>query len=346
MKIVADKIDKKSLCGSIVLVCTCPDDLYVLSSIVAEGDAVEAVTTRKLSLDGGKTQQKIVTRLAVRVETADFDLEDGIMSVKGKICRENEHVQMGTYHTLHVSLDEKFELTKKKWSRHSCGSLVEATREVPGLCFVVFYDRECVVSSVSPNSIKNLYKGEIKNKNYKPVTASLAGMKGKAKAIVVASFSTTAEEFCKALVKEDRSMEKQVSAIRLTPEYKNIPNARVVSRLLTDRRFAKTFSEIKYVDDLREVEDFFLEIQRGGKKTCVGFGEVREALEYGAIKTLFITDALYRPRTVEERRRTEEVVNQAAELRAKICVIPVIHESGEKLKAMGGIAGNLQFTYR
>ena len=62
-----------------------------------------------------------------------------------------------------------------------------------------------------------------------------------------------------------------------------------------------------------------------------------EAFEYGAIKTLFITDALYRPRTVEERKKIEDILNQAAELRVKICVIPVIHESGEKLKAMVGL---------
>ena len=36
MKIVSDKIDKKSLSGSNILVCTNPDDLYTLDSIIVE----------------------------------------------------------------------------------------------------------------------------------------------------------------------------------------------------------------------------------------------------------------------------------------------------------------------
>ena len=130
------------------------------------------------------------------------------------------------------------------------------TKEIPNLCFVIFYDKECVVSSVSPNSIKNLYKEEIKNRNYKAITTILLGIRDKVKAIVVASFSTIGEEFYRVLIKENKSMEKQVSSIKLTLVYKIIPNSRVISRLLTDQRFAKAFSEIKYVDDLREMRKF------------------------------------------------------------------------------------------
>lgn len=346
MKIISNKIDSKSLAGSAVLIPTCSDDLYALSSIIAAGDDVEAFTTRKLSLDGGRTQQKIVARLMVKVETTDFDLEDGIMSVKGKINKENEYVQQGSYHTLHISLDEKFELFKKKWSRQDQKMLFETTKEVPSLCFVIFYDKECVVSAVTSNNITNVHKSEVKNKNYKPIVAAVIGLKDKMKMAVVASFSSVGEDFYKALVKEDKGVEKHSSFIRLPSEYKNMANSKVIGRVLTDRRFAKTFSEIKYVDDLREIEEFFLGLTLGNKKMCLGFSEIQEAFEYGAIKTLFITDILYRPRTVEERKNIEKIIAQATELRAKICVIPVIHEHGEKLKLMGGIAGVLQFTYK
>lgn len=346
MKIASNRVDAKSATGSMVLIPTCPDDLYVLSAIVAPGDDVEAFTTRKLSMDGGRTQQKITTRLMVRAETTDFDLEDGIMSIKGKISKENEYVQQGAYHTLHIPLDERFELFKKRWTREDQRALAEATKDIPSLCFIIFYDRECVVSTVTPNTIKNVYKGEVKSKAYKPVMAAVAGIKDSMKVVVVASFSGAGEDFHKALVKENRGMEKHTSSIRLPPEYKNMPNTRVIGRVLTDKRFSKSFSEIKYVDDLREVEEFFLGLTLGNKKMCLGLCEVREAFEYGAIKTLFVTDALYRPRTVEERKSIEGIIGQATEMRARVCVIPIVHEHGERLRLMGGIAGILQFTYK
>ncbi|KAI4292232.1 protein pelota [Pancytospora philotis] len=346
MKIVSNQIDSKSRSGTVVLVPTCADDIYALSSVVFPEDVVEAHTTRKLSMDGGRSQQKISLRLAIKVETADFDLEDGVMSVKGRICKENEHVQQGTYHSIHVALNDKFELTKQRWTRTEQKILADSTKEVLGICFVVLYDKDCVVSAVGSNNIKNAYKAEIKNKNYKPAIAAVLALRAQARIVIIAGFSSANDVFYKALLKEDKTLEKSTTVVKLTPEYKNIPNAKVINKMLLDKQLSKAFSEVQYVGDLRMVEDFFVMIAVGKADVCVGFAEIEEALEYGALKTLFITDALYRPRTVEARKHIEKYIGQALELRAKICVIPEIHESGAKLKEMGGIAGVLQFSYK
>lgn len=65
MKIISNKIESRTASGSVVLLPTSADDLYVLSSVISEEDTVEAYTTRKLSLDGGRTQQKVTARLMV-----------------------------------------------------------------------------------------------------------------------------------------------------------------------------------------------------------------------------------------------------------------------------------------
>lgn len=346
MKILSNKIDNKSLDGFVVLTPTNAEDFYILSDIVEEGDVAEASTTRKLSMDGGRTQQKINLCLAIKIEKVEYDLQDCIMSFKGKICKENEHIQQGSYHTIHITIGEKLELYKKHWSRKNRGSLQHAAKDVPQLCFILFYDKECVISMVSSNDIKNLYKAEIKNKNYKPMISNLIGIKNTVKAILVGGFSSVAEDFHKVLLKEDKSFEKLTTVVKIPAEYKNLPNSKVVSRLLTDKMFSKIFSEIKYVEDLKEVESFFGDFAKGSKKICLGYSEIKEAFEYGAIKIVFITDALYRPRTIDERKKIEKLVNEALDLRARICVIPVAHELGEKLKAMGGLAGTLSFSYK
>jgi protein pelota len=339
MKILSNKIENRTSSGSVVLIPTSADDLYMLSSVIAEDNTVEAHTTRKLSLDGGHTQQKITVKLMVKAETLAFDLDDGIMSIKGKVCKENEYIEQGVYHTIHVSLGEKFELWKARWTRRDTRLLSESTKDIPHIAFIVFYDRDCAVSSVTPNNIRNTFKGEIKAKNFRPVLSAVAGLKDNIKMLVIASFSAIGEEFYRALSKENKALGASATAIKLTPEYKNIPNAKVISRILVDKQFAKSFKEVAYVNDLQEIEDFFLSVMLGSKKICVGLAEIQEAFEYGAIKVLFVTDALYRPRTVEERRAIEAVVAQATELRARICIIPVIHESGERLRAWAASPG-------
>ncbi|KAI5169909.1 protein pelota [Pancytospora epiphaga] len=346
MKIVCNTIESRTNSGSLVLLPSSADDLYVLSSIIAEEDTVEAYTTRKLSLDGGRTQQKVTVKLAIKVESTVFDLDDGIMSLKGKVCRENEYITQGLYHTIHINLGNKFELWKPKWSRRDVHLIYESTKEVPHVVFVTFYDKECVVSNVSSNSIKTVFKGEIKSKNFKPTLGAVVSLKEKTKVLVIASFSVLGDEFYKVLSKENKVIAALSTTIKLKSEYKGLPNSRMISRVLSDSQYSKSFKEIAYVEDLREIEEFFLAMTMGSKKVCVGLGEIQEAFEYGAIKILFITDALYRPRTVEERRATESIISQAMEIRARVCVIPMIHESGERLHEMGGMAGILQFVYK
>jgi protein pelota len=340
MKIVSNSIDLKSAIGSLKITPLNSDDFYVLSSVIGPNDHVESTTTRKLSLDGGKSQQKITLKLTIKVETIDIDLNAGLMYVKGKTIREHEHVKQGSYHTLNISIGDTFSVYKENWCSYQVGKLKEATKEVPEICFVVFYEKECVISTVSSNNITIVSKHECKAKNYKLIANAMYNLKEKMKSFVVAGTSDVRLDFFKVLVKEHKDLEKKSIVLKLGPEYKNIPNAKVVSRLLTDKNFSRTFSDIQYVDDLREIDSFFLDIDKGSNEnSCIGLAEVKEALEYAAIKTLFITDKLYRP-------STEILQKEANRIKAKICVIPEIHDLGERLKSIGGIAGTLKFIYK
>lgn len=338
-------IESKSSSGSMKIMPTCKDDFYLLSSILVPGDNIESFTTRKLSMDSGKTQQKISLLLAIKIETVDTDLEDGIMYVKGRTCKEYEHIKQSSYHTLNLVLNEEFSIYKESWSDYDIRKIKEAKKESPEMCFVIFYEKDCVVSTLSSNGVTNIYKEEVKNKNFKAIINSMLGLKN-IKTFVISSISDIRNEFFKSLVKEHKSIEKRCSVIKLGAEYKNIPNSKVVNKIITDKEFSKSFADIAYIDDLREIEAFFLDMELGKKDFCIGVDEIKEAYEYGAIKTLFITDQFCKPRSVEERKANDAIINQVKKLRAKICTIPVSNEFGERLKKMGSIAGKLQFEYK
>lgn len=338
-------IDSKTRSGSMTLVLTCPDDAYTLSSVLAPGDTLEATTTRKLSLDGGRTQQKITLTLAIRLETAAYDLINGTVDAKGRVSKENEHVRQGSYHTLNLATGDTFTLTKETWSRQASAAIKDACKDIPSACVVVMYDRDCVVSTVSPVGIVVVHKEEIKKQNYRGVAAAVARIQESVKTVVIAGLSDVSA-LHKALVQAAAPLQKKATAVKLPATYRGLPNSKTVGRMLVDPAFARIFAELDCATDLRDLESFLRSIDTGTALSAVGLDEVMEALEYGALKTLFLTDAYRRPQSVAERRAVDQIVAGARQMRARVCVVPAAHESGARLQALGGIACLLLFNYK
>lgn len=346
MKIESNTIDPKSRAGSLKLVPNNNDDIYYLNLIISPGDRVSSYTTRKISLDGGKTQQKKTLKLEIRVEAIESDLEIGIMYVKGKTCCENEYVRIGSYHTIDISVGNGFVLNKAEWKNSDIAKIKECCKEMPEVCFVVFFEKDCVVSTVSSNDIKTVYKEGIKSKNFKEIIANIIKLKDKVRNVVIASTSDVRSEFHKLLVKQDPSIDKISIVVKLTGDYKGLSNSKVISRILSDKATLTNLQNIKFVDDLREVQKLFNAIDLSQEEVCIGLKEVSEAMEYGAIKTLFVTDRFCKPKTVSEREFADAFVKKARDLRAKICVIPVGLDLGERLESIGGVACSLSFNYK
>ena len=70
----------------------------------------------------------------------------------------------------------------------------------PEILFVILYEKDCLISIVSSNGSRVIYKEEIKNKNYKEATVQTIKMKDKVKNIVIASISDARTDFYKYLI--------------------------------------------------------------------------------------------------------------------------------------------------
>jgi stalled ribosome rescue protein Dom34 len=66
----------------------------------------------KESESGGVTSMRVPIDLVIEVSSTDFDVGSGQLHVAGKVATENEHVKMGSFHTLDLELQRKFTLTK------------------------------------------------------------------------------------------------------------------------------------------------------------------------------------------------------------------------------------------
>lgn len=343
MQILKNNVDLKCKHGNMVIMGTNCDDFYVLSNILTQGDKVSCKTTRKISFDGGKTQQKITTNLEISIETISADLEYGILYVKGKVCKENEFVALGSYHTLNIELNQKMVIEKEEWSAMDVSNIKDATKEQHNICFVIFYEKDCVISSYGTSQSRILSKHEPKSKNFGSILNALKSYESKFLAILIASCFKTGKDFHQYVSKHSKS---KYSFLQLSNDYKNISNTKVISKIVLDPSFSQSFANAQYVKDLLEFQKVFPKIKSGDPGTFLGYKELGEVCNYGALEKLFITDKNYRPATVERRKVIEKILNEAHLLRAKIFVIPVENELGEEFQKMGGIAGTLLFSYK
>lgn len=346
MKIVANCIDPRCKCGSLKLIPHNSDDIYHLSSTIAPNDKVSSQTTRKVSLDGGKTQQKKFLWLEIKVVSVETDLDVGVMYVKGKTCTENEFVRIGSHHTIDITIGNEFQIYKSEWKNAQITKIKECCKVDPELCFVIFFEKDCVISTVSSNEIKNVYKEAVKNKNFKDFIAKTINLKPNVKTIVIGATTDIGTEFHRALIKQDPSIAGMTTVIKLTGNYKGISNAKVISRLLGDKNILSAVQNVKFVDDLREAEKFFKTVDMTKEDICIGLNEVSEAMDYGAIKILFVTDRFCKPRSVGEREFADAFVKRATDLRAKVCILPIGLEFGERLELIGSVACSLSFAYK
>lgn len=116
--------------GEVSLIPEEIEDLWQIFNLIAVGDEVSASTFRKVAKEsnsGAVDQQKMKLTLRVRVESIDFDPEGGQLRLAGITVAENEHVRLGSHHSLELELHRQFTLSKDDWDSVSISRLQEAT---------------------------------------------------------------------------------------------------------------------------------------------------------------------------------------------------------------------------
>lgn len=346
MKILSNTVDSKSRAGSMRLFPTNLDDIYCLGLILKSGDKISSLTTRKVSQGPGKTQKKLTLNLTIAVESFEDDLHVGILNVKGKTCFENEYVKAGSYHSIEIKLHEEFTLSKKKWTDDDIDKINESTKQKPEICFVMFYEEETVVSSASSSEVKIISKFEVRKKKYSDIIHSVSEIKDKIKGVIIAGFSDIIFDFHKELSKADSGIELISTCIKLNSEFRRLSHTKLISRILADPCMIKSINNIKFVDDIRDLQRVFSKLDTSKDNVCIGLTEVGEAIDYGAVETLFVTDKFRKPILIKERKFADDIISKCKELRAKVCEIPTCLDLGERLDAMGGIVCTLKFEFK
>lgn len=107
-----------------------------------------------------------------------------------------------------------------------------------------------------------------------------------------------------------------------------------ISEIIKRGTIEKVSRDSRISKETKAVEEFFKELSKDGL-VAYGEKEVEEAVVNGAIEKLLISE--------EKTREFEDLMNTAEKMKTEIMIISERHESGEKLKNIGGIAAFLRY---
>jgi len=166
------------------------------------------------------------------------------------------------------------------------------------------------------------------------------------KCVLIASPGFLREQFMDYLMKfAEKAGNKQLLASRskfmLVHSSSGFKHA--LTEVLADPSVASRLSDTKAQAETKAFNQFLETMAVDPCKAVYGFRHVQLAAEQRALDTLMVSDSLFRSKSIEERRKYVNLVEEIREQGSNVLVFSSAHVSGEQLSQMTGIAAILRF---
>ncbi|KAL7666628.1 Protein DOM34 [[Candida] zeylanoides] len=338
-----------------------------------------AATAAKGGGGGGGKASRLNLTLRLKVEDIDYTPADESLRVRGKTVDPHEHVPASSYHTADVQLGKALTLYKDEWDEVSYGLVVRSCsiedkaevgavvleEGVAHICLVT--DSMTVLRSKVEKSIPRKRRAEAAgaagqhdralDKFYEMVCATMMRHLDVArlKVVVLASPGFTAGALYKHLMAK--------AAREAATEGGGAAAAAAI--LANKAKFVVAHSSTGYLQGLEEAmrepslqarlrdtqfareaavfDEFERTLNADDDRAWYGPREAARAAELGAVKYLMITDTLFRSDDVGVRRHYIRLAEQVRRTGGEVLVFSSLHESGEQLNQLTGVAVLLSY---
>ncbi|XP_055388922.1 uncharacterized protein LOC129617992 [Condylostylus longicornis] len=116
-----------------------------------------------------------------------------------------------------------------------------------------------------------------------------------------------------------------------------------LDEVLADKGILDKISDTKAWSHTAALEQLYSVLHNDPQRACYGPTHVEFATERGAVKTLMVTDQLFRSSDVSTRRHYIKITETAKAGGAEVLIFSDMHVSGEQLQQLSGIAAILRF---
>lgn len=338
-------------------------DLYALYRVLKPGDKIRATTSRRIRRKDEDSRpdsgERVKMTLEIEVEEFAFHGFGDNLRFKGKVVAGPEDlISLGTYHTISLSLMEKVQITKTEWQAMERKILdeVEKSSMLAQILVITIEDNQACIALVTQFSVKIIseftsavtrkfsdekqhtsdmgaYFSEVlqiiqdSDEQYSPQTIILAGP------------GFTPENFLDYIRKRDQALAKKTNFVQASTGGK-VGLKEVLSQKLPE----KIAKEQRVAYEIRLLDEVFKRIGQETGNVSYGLENVKKALSIGAIETLLISDDQLSIENLDKRKEIDDLVDSNSEMRGKTVFMSVLHDSGEQLSKLGGVAALLRFA--
>ncbi|OBA23321.1 hypothetical protein METBIDRAFT_38160 [Metschnikowia bicuspidata var. bicuspidata NRRL YB-4993] len=359
---------EKDKSGLLSLVPQDKEDLWQLYNLIQKGDVVELLSIRNVKKTEGGKAERVHVRLKLAVESVDYAPSDEAMRIRGKTTEQSEYVPNQSYHTAEVQLNKSLKINKPEWDDISYGIVLEASsvekkaevgavvlqEGVAHLCLVT--DKMTVLRNKIEKAIPRKSRGDAGGSAHDKAMAKFLDMVQltlsrnfdieKLKVIILASPGFTAQALYKALldtaIKEDnKTILKNKSKFLVV--HSSTGYLQGLEEVLKDPSVQKNLNNTKFAKEAAVFEEFQKVLNEDDGRAWYGPKEVVRAVESGAVKSLLLTDALFRSDDIAVRKHyislSEDVKNQGGD----VYVLSTLHDCGVQLDQLTGAAVLLKY---
>ncbi|SMQ45004.1 unnamed protein product [Zymoseptoria tritici ST99CH_1A5] len=378
MRLIRQAIVQKDGSGSATLLPEEPEDMWHAYNLIRADDLLTASAVRKVFTDaaGSKTSDSATSRankrihmiLTIRVTKLDFDPQAGQLHVSGQIVSENEHVSLGSHHTLDLELHRNFTLEKADgWDSIAIATLKESVNQdakaqlwavvmqegMANICLVTEYQtilRQRVEMPIPKKRAGSSEHDKRLDKFYQTVFDSLLRQINleDPKPLLLASPGFTASTFQQFIKKQAAGgSNKPLSLLvsKITVAHSASGHTHSLAEVLSSPAVTSQLSDSKFARATQVMDRFSEMIRNDDLRAWYGPKEVSKAIERGAVGkgggVLMISNGLFRSQEIKTRKRWITVVDEVKEQGGEVIVLSSMHESGKRLEGLGGVAAIL-----
>ncbi|GJN91743.1 hypothetical protein Rhopal_004766-T1 [Rhodotorula paludigena] len=292
------------------------------------------------------------------------------LHVSGKITSENEHVKKGAYHTLDLEIGRDFTVIKGEgeWDSVALERLREMTEPGRGadvgaivcgeglanICIIT--NHTTIIKQRIDVPVPRKRKGggtalgaERASSRYLQQVYDAANRHfnfDELKVLIIASPGFTKETVHSFLLDEaTRQGNKALLQAKSKFLLLHSPSHHVhsLAQILSSPEVSSQLKDTKFAQEGVMLEKFFKMLDENPLRAWYGEGHVLKAAERGAIGKLLVSDELFRAPSVARRRMFVKLVEDVKAYGGEVLMFSSMHESGQQLNQLTGIAAILTY---
>jgi len=308
---------------------------------------VRASTKRRIRKDSEDSRadsgERVKLVLEIKVENISFGDN---LSIKGPIVAGNENlISLGEYHTIALKEMEKVIIYKDHWNT-SEKQIIIITLDEGSVCVALVTQFAVKIVAEIDHSITRKFSDAKQHssalgKFFQEVLEIIKEVyeQHNPQTIILAGPGFTPENFLDFVRKRDNSLAQKIQFVHANTGGR-VGLHEVLSRNLPE----KIAEEQRVVYETRLLEEFFKRVGKDTNTVTYGYDNVKKALEMGAVDTLMISDDKLRIYDEKEREKVEQLIELNRQMGGKTVFFSTQHETGEKLKSLGGIVALLRYS--